>query len=202
MAERRRIAVLGGRFDPPHLGHLMIAQEAWWRLGLDELLFVPVGTPADRAPPTFSGDLRVAMVDAAIADHPAWRCSRTEIDRPGPSYTADTMAELAVQYPVAELWFVMGADRLVGFADWHEPERILSVARLAVISRGGVDEPALLATAAAVAPGRVDVLEAPEVDVSSTMIRERLAAGAPVEYLVPDGVARLLQTARDDGVVG
>ena len=75
MAERRRIAVLGGRFDPPHLGHLMIAQEAWWRLGLDELLFVPVGTPADRAPPTFSGDLRVAMVDAAIADHPAWRCS-------------------------------------------------------------------------------------------------------------------------------
>jgi nicotinate-nucleotide adenylyltransferase len=202
MAERRRIAVLGGRFDPPHLGHLMIAQEAWWRLGLDELLFVPVGTPADRSPPTFSGDLRVAMVDAAIADHPAWRCSRTEIDRPGPSYTADTMAELAAQSPGAELWFVMGADRLVGFADWHEPGRILSVARLAVISRGGVDEPALRATAAAVAPGRVDVLEAPELDVSSTMIRERLAAGAPVEYLVPDGVARLLATVRDDGVVG
>jgi nicotinate-nucleotide adenylyltransferase len=202
MAERRRIAVLGGRFDPPHLGHLMIAQEAWWRLGLDELLFVPVGTPADRSPPTFSGDLRVAMVDAAIGDHPAWRCSRTEIDRPGPSYTADTMAELAAQSPGAELWFVMGADRLVGFADWHEPGRILSVARLAVISRGGVDEPALRATAAAVAPGRVDVLEAPELDVSSTMIRERLAAGAPVEYLVPDGVARLLATVRDDGVVG
>jgi nicotinate-nucleotide adenylyltransferase len=202
MAERRRIAVLGGRFDPPHLGHLMIAQEAWWRLGLDELLFVPVGTPADRSPPTFSGELRAAMVDAAIADHPAWRCSRTEIDRPGPSYTADTMAELALQYPGAELWFVMGADRLVGFADWHEPGRILSVARLAVISRGGVEVPALRATATAVAPGRVDVLEAPEVDVSSTMIRERLAAGAPVEYLVPEGVARLLATARDDGVVG
>jgi nicotinate-nucleotide adenylyltransferase len=192
---RRRIAVLGGRFDPPHLGHLMIAQEAWWRLGLDELIFVPAGLPADRPAPQFPGDLRAAMVEAAIDGHPGWRCSRTEIDRPGPSYTADTMAELAAREPGAELWFVMGADRLAGFAAWHEPERILSFARLAVISRGGIDAPGLQATAAAVAPGRVDVLEAPEVDVSSTMVRERLAAGAPIEYLVPAGVARLLASA-------
>lgn len=176
----------------------MIAQEAWWRLGLDELIFVPVGTPADRPAPQFSGDLRAAMVDVAIADHPGWRCSRTEIDRPGPSYTADTLAEVAAEHAGAELWFVMGADRLAGFVGWHDPARILSLARLAVISRGGLDEPALRATAQAAAPGRVDVLEAPEVDVSSTMIRERLAAGAPVEYLVPAGVARLLATARND----
>jgi len=89
--------VLGGRFDPPHLGHLMIAQEAWWRLRLDELIFVPVGAPADRPTPHFAGDLRVAMVEAAIDAHPGWRCSRTEIDRPGPSYTADTLAELAAR---------------------------------------------------------------------------------------------------------
>lgn len=180
----------------------MIAQEAWWRLALDELIFVPVGTPADRPAPQFSGDLRAAMVDVAIADHPGWRCSRTEIDRPGPSYTADTLAEIAAAHAGAELWFVMGADRLAGFVGWHDPARILSLARLAVISRGGLDQSALRATAQAVAPGRVDVLEAPEVDVSSTMIRERLAAGAPVEYLVPDGVARLLATARNDNPAG
>jgi nicotinate-nucleotide adenylyltransferase len=193
--EPRRIAVLGGRFDPPHLGHLMIAQEAWWRLRLDELVFVPVGTPADRPPPQFSGDLRAAMVTAAIADHPGWRCSRVEIDRPGPSYTADTMDELATENPGARLWFVMGADRLAGFADWHTPDRILAVARLAVVSRGGRDRTQLSTDAERVAPGCVDLLEAPEVDVSSTMVRERLAAGAPVEYLVPDGVARLLADA-------
>jgi len=202
MPDRRRIAVLGGRFDPPHLGHLMIAQEAWWRLGLDELVFVPVGTPADRPAPQFPGDLRAAMVESAIAEHAGWRCSRTEIDRPGPSYTADTMAEIAAQEPRAQLWFIMGADRLAGFSAWHEPARILALARLAVISRGGIDETALQATAAAVAPGRVDVLEAPEVDVSSTMIRERLAVGAPVEYLVPDGVARLLVTDMRDNPGG
>lgn len=197
MAEQQRIAVLGGRFDPPHLGHLMIAQEAWWRLRLDELVFVPVGTPADRPAPQFSGDLRAEMVSAAIADHPAWTCSRTEIDRPGPSYTADTLSEIAAAHPAAHLWFVMGADRLAGFGAWHNPARILSLARLAVVSRGGIDHTALLRTAAEIAPDRVDVLEAPEVDVSSTMVRERLAAGAPLEYLVPEGVARLLATAPD-----
>lgn len=177
----------------------MIAQEAWWRLGLDELIFVPVGAPADRPPPQFPGDLRVAMVHAAIGDHPGWTCSRTEIDRPGPSYTADTMAEVAAAHPGAALWFIMGADRLEGFARWHEPERILARARLAVVSRGGVDHAGLERTAAAVAPGRVDVLEAPEVDVSSTMVRERLAAGAPVGYLVPGGVAELLAAAQAEG---
>ena len=192
MTEPRRIAVLGGRFDPPHLGHLMIAQEAWWRLGLDELVFVPVGTPADRPAPQFSGELRAAMVTVAIADHPDWTCSRAEIDRPGPSYTADTLGEIAAENPGAQLWFVMGADRLAGFSSWHEPARILSLARLAVISRGGIDQTALIQTVREVAPGRVDLLEAPEVDVSSTMVRDRLATGAPVEYLVPDGVARLL----------
>lgn len=199
MAEPQRIAVLGGRFDPPHLGHLMIAQEAWWRLGLDELIFVPVGAPADRPAPQFSGDLRVAMVRAAIADRAGWICSRTEIDRPGPSYTADTMAEVAAAHPGAALWFIMGADRLEGFAGWHDPGRILGLARLAVISRGGIDRQALARTAGTVAPGRVDLLEAPEVDVSSTMVRERLAAGAPVGYLVPEGVAELLTAAAGGG---
>jgi nicotinate-nucleotide adenylyltransferase len=188
----RRIGVLGGRFDPPHIGHLMIAQEAWWRLGLDELVFVPVGAPADRPAPRFPADLRVAMVEGAIDEHPGWRCSRTEVDRPGPSYTAETLAEIAHAHRDAEVWFIMGADRLAGFPQWHDPARILSFARLAVVSRDGVDPSDLAATAAAVAPGRVDILTAPEVDVSATMIRERLAAGAPVDYLVPEAVARLL----------
>ena len=169
------------------------------RLGLDQLIFVPVGSPADRPPPQFDRDLRVAMVSAAIDDHPGWRCSRTEIDRPGPSYTADTLQEITDTAHPDALWFVMGADRLAGFPEWHEPERILSLARLAVVSRDGVPRAALEETAAQVAPGRVDILTAPEVDVSATMVRQRLAAGAPVEYLVPDGVARLLGTDATTG---
>ncbi len=203
MAEPRRIAVLGGRFDPPHLGHLMIAQEAWWRLRLDELIFVPVGAPADRPAPQFAGG--TARRDGRGGDR---RASRLAVlahrDRPAGSelYGRHAWRNSPRREPQARLWFVMGADRLAGFAAWHEPARILRLARLAVISRGGVDESALRVTADAVAPGRVDVLEAPEVDVSSTMIRERLAAGAPVEYLVPAGVARLLAAAVSDGSDG
>jgi nicotinate-nucleotide adenylyltransferase len=199
VTEQRRIGVLGGRFDPPHIGHLMIAQEAWWRLRLDELVFVPVGVPADRTAPRFDAELRVAMVESAIDGHRGWSCSRTEVDRSGPSFTADTLDELSDAAPGAEIWFIMGADRLAGFPEWHDPARILAHARLAVVSRDGVDPDALAATAARVAPGRVDILTAPEVDVSSTTIRERLTAGAPVDYLVPDGVARLLAKHGGEG---
>ena len=194
------MGVFGGVFDPPHIGHLVVAQEVWRRLGLDEVLIVPVGHPADRAAAGRSGDLRARMVEAAVAGHPGLRCSRREVDRPGPSYTVDTLRQLRVTEPDARIWFVLGADRLAGFPEWHEPAGILEVARLAVVPRGGVDAAQAKVLGDRVAPGRVDVVECPPIGVSSTLVRQRLAAGEPVRYLVPDGVARLLPEASAGGV--
>lgn len=197
MTTSMRVGVLGGRFDPPHFGHLMVAQSAWQHLSLDKLIFVPVGIPADRPAPQYDGDLRVAMVSAAISGRPEWSCSRTEIDRGRPSYTAETLEEIANDYPGADLWFVMGADRLQGFSGWRTPERILSRARLAVISRDGIAPMMLETIADSVAPGRVDILHTEDLDASSTMVRERLAAGGALNDLVPESVARLLSAHKD-----
>jgi nicotinate-nucleotide adenylyltransferase len=194
------VGVFGGVFDPPHIGHLVVAQEVWRRLGLDEVLIVPVGLSADRIAAGRSGDLRARMVEAAVSGHPGLRCSRLEVDRAGPSYTVDTLRHLHEAEPDAELWFVLGADRLSGFPKWHDPEGILEVARLAVVPRGGVDAAEARVIADRVAPGRVDVVECPPIGVSSTLVRQRLAVGEPVRYLVPDGVARLLPEASADGV--
>jgi nicotinate-nucleotide adenylyltransferase len=194
------VGVFGGVFDPPHIGHLVVAQEVWRRLGLDEVLIVPVGRSADRAAAGRSGDLRARMVEAAVSGHPGLRCSRWEVDRSGPSYTVDTLRHLQAAEPDAQIWFVLGADRLAGFPEWHDPAGILDIARLAVVPRGGVDAAQAQVLGDRVAPGRVDVVECPPIGVSSTLVRRRLAAGEPVRYLVPDGVARLLPEASADGV--
>jgi nicotinate-nucleotide adenylyltransferase len=191
-----RIAVLGGVFDPPHVGHLVIAQEAWWRLGLDRVLLVPAGSPPDRPAATYAAADRLRMLRRAVEGHPGLAVSRAEIDRPGPSFTVDTLQAVADEHPGAALWFVLGADRLEGFAGWHRPERILELARLAVVPRNGVSAEDVVRIGDRVAPGAVDVVDAPEIRVSSTMLRERIAAGAPLRYLVPPGVEALLGAPR------
>ncbi|MFN8123945.1 MAG: nicotinate-nucleotide adenylyltransferase [Thermoleophilia bacterium] len=193
MSTARRVGVLGGAFDPPHIGHVILAQEAWWRLRLDLMLLVPVGTPTDRPAPRFDAGRRVRMVEAAVAGHPGLACSRVEVDRDGPSYTADTLELIAREHPGAELWFMLGADRLETLPAWHDPARLLSLARIAVVPRAGWSAERIRETADRVAPGRVDVVEAPEIGVSSTMVRRRLEEGAPVRYLVPEGVEPLLR---------
>lgn len=189
------MGVFGGVFDPPHIGHLVVAQEVWWRLGLDEVWVVPVGLSADKAAAVRPGETRARMVEAAVEGHPGLRCSRIEIERPGPSYTVDTLRFFHDREPDAALWFILGADRLAGFAGWHDPQGIVSLARLAVVPRGGVDAAEARALAERVAPGRVDVVECPPIGVSSTLVRQRLAEGEPVRYLVPNGVARILDTS-------
>ncbi len=188
-----RIGILGGAFDPPHIGHLIIAQEAWWRLRLDRVLLVPTGQPTDKKVPAFPARERLAMVEAAVEDHPGLSASDVEIVRDGPSYTVDTLRNIAAAHPGAELWFMMGADRLPTLPRWKDPDEILRLARLAVMPRDQHGAEWIASVAADVAPGRVDVLETPVVQVSSTMVRERLAEGGPVRYLVTPAVEALLR---------
>ncbi|MCB0881472.1 MAG: nicotinate-nucleotide adenylyltransferase [Thermoleophilia bacterium] len=194
----RRIGILGGAFDPPHIGHLVVAQEAWWRFHLDEVLLVPTGVPTDKKAPAFPAADRLAMVEAAVEDHPGLSASDVEVRRDGPSYTVDTLRAIAARNPGAELWFMMGADRLPTLPRWRDPGEILRLARLAVMPRDAHGPDWIASVARDVAPGRVDVLETPVVQVSSTMIRERLAEGGPVRYLVTPAVEALLRRRNGD----
>jgi len=188
-----RIGVMGGSFDPPHDGHLALARAAAAQLHLDRVLLVPAAQPPHKpGGSTIPAERRMAMVSAAVQDDAVLEASSVEIDRPGPSYTADTLERLAADGPDDELWFILGADQLEGFRDWSRPGRIVELARLAVASRPGAGDPAMDFLAGAVAAGRVDVIDMPEVPISSTEVRERLARGEDISHLVPAPVAALL----------
>jgi nicotinate-nucleotide adenylyltransferase len=192
----RRVGVLGGSFDPPHIGHLILAQEAWWGLGLDEVRLVPAArSPLKDRGPAFGAEARCRMVARAIEGHAALTLSRAELDRGAPSYTVDTLEGFAAAEPEAALWLVLGGDQLLDLGRWREPARIVTLARLAVAARADDDRGALRRAADALAPGRVDWIDMPRVDVSSTMVRERLRAGAPVRYLLPPGVEEVARAA-------
>lgn len=194
-----RVGVLGGTFDPPHLGHLILAQEAHHALGLTQVLFVPAGEPWRKAGRELSApEDRLAMLRLAVADNPAFAVSTAEVDRPGPSYTAETLAELAAQLgSETELYFIMGADSLGDFANWHEPRRILELARLAVAERSplggeGFEEeiPTELAEALR---GRVVWLTMPLIAISASAVRQRVRQGLPIRYWVPDAVEQYVR---------
>ena len=170
-----------------------MACEARWQLALDEVRLVPARTPPHKlgreiAPP----EARAAWTEAAVEGRPGLTVSRIELDREGPSYTADTLEAMAAAEPGVRLWFLLGADQLAGVPSWHDPHRILAAARLAVVAREGVDDGALTALAERVAPGRHDIVRMPAIGVSSTMIRDRLAAGEPVGHLLPPAVESAL----------
>ena len=176
-----RVGVFGGEFDPPHVGHLVIAQEARYRLALDRLLIVPTASPPHRPPSQVPAEIRLRMAEAAFAGEAATAVSRIELDRSGPSYTVDTLELLAG--PGVELFLVLGADQHVAIERWHRPERVRELAQLAVAGRPGVEPPA----------GADVVLASPLMDVSSTEIRRRIAAGAPVRHLVPDAALEVIR---------
>lgn len=194
----RRLGILGGTFDPPHLGHLAVAEEAREVLGLEQVLFVPAGRPwqkADRA--VTPAEVRLALVERAVAGNPAFVVDRREIDRPGPTYTVDTLVELAAaEAPGTELWLILSAEALAGLATWREPGRVLELARLCVAPRGPERDPAgpvaALLAAFPAAADRLVVLDRPRLAISSTEIRARVGAGRSIRYLVPDAVAELV----------
>jgi nicotinate-nucleotide adenylyltransferase len=188
------IGILGGTFDPPHLAHLAIAEEAREVLGLSRVLFVPAGQPWQKADRAVSpGPIRLAMVERAIVGNPFFAADPREVNRPGPSYTADTVAELAAETG-REPWLILSAEALAGFATWRDPERILGLARLCVVPREGAPDAALAAFRQRypAAAGRMAVLDQPRLAISSTAVRARVRAGRSIRYLVPDAVAALI----------
>lgn len=189
------IGVLGSAFNPPHLGHLALAQEALWQLELDEVVLMPTGeAPHKRIHDDPGRELRLAMTRLAAAEDSRFTVSTLEVEREGPSYTYETLELLAREKGEPELVFVMGADAAVGFESWREPRRVVELARLAVARRSGVAEADVGAVMRALgAEGRATMLEMPQFGVSSSAVRERAAAGRPLRYLVPEAVARFIE---------
>ena len=195
----RRIGILGGTFDPPHLGHLLIAETARVALGLESVLFIPAGEPwlksGQRITPATH---RLRMVQLAVADNPDFCVCDCEVRRSGASYTVDTLRELRGAYPdSAEWYFIVGSDVLDQFYLWKEPEGILELCRLAVIERPGGPDDGVAALSErfpdAVASGAVVSVAGPRVDFSASELRRILAEGQSVRYQVPDAVAEYIK---------
>ncbi len=189
------IGVLGSAFNPPHLGHLALAQEALWQLGLSEVILVPTGeAPHKRIAEDPGRELRMTMTRLAAADDQRFSVSSLEVDRDGPSYTYETLELLAAEKGETELVFVMGADAAVGLESWREPERVVELARLAVARRSGVSDAEVGAVLRSLgAGGRATMLEMPQFGVSSSAVRDRAREGRPLRYLVPEPVARVIE---------
>jgi nicotinate-nucleotide adenylyltransferase len=189
------IGVLGSAFNPPHLGHLALAQEALWQLGLDEVVLVPTGqAPHKRIVDDPGPETRMEMTRLAAADDSRFSVSPLEVEREGPSYTYETLEALAEERADRELVFVMGADAAVGLESWREPERVVELARLAVARRAGVSDPEVGAVMRSLGcEGGATMLEMPQFGVSSSAVRERAKQGRPMRYLVPDTVADLIE---------
>jgi nicotinate-nucleotide adenylyltransferase len=183
---RLKTGVFGGTFDPPHLGHLIIATELQHALGLDRVLFIPAGDPPHKAYQHVSAPAdRLAMLRLAIAETPAFDVSTIEIDRTGPSYTVETLQFLTAEMPDARLIFLMGEDSLRDLSTWREPDRIATLAELAVATRPGVTVD--LETVYSAIPetrGRVRLVDVPEIGIASRDLRRRASEGLPIRYQV------------------
>jgi nicotinate-nucleotide adenylyltransferase len=191
IATPRRLGVFGGTFDPIHLGHLVIAEEARVTLGLDLVLFIPARvSPFKLGQATACAADRLRMVELAIADNPSFQASRLEIEREGPSFTVDTLRQLRTAYgPQVELFLLLGADSLAAIAGWHQAQELVKLAWIAVYARPGV---ALVPDALErQVPGLAAVtqtLDGVKLDISATEIRSRVRLQRSIRYLVPSAV--------------
>jgi nicotinate-nucleotide adenylyltransferase len=183
-----RIGVFGGTFDPPHVGHLLLASDAREALTLDRLIFVPTGTQPFKVetPPVASPTDRLEMLRLAVEDDANYTVDDTEIRRGGLSYTVNTLEHLAERYKGSQLFLLLGEDSLSSFDQWRNPDRIRELATLAVMRRSG-KQPAGAGDAG------VTFVSARRIDVSSTEIRERLRAGKSIKGFVPESVERFIE---------
>ena len=185
-----RLGILGGAFNPLHIGHLVCAQETLLQLELERVLFVPVGQAPHRTLEDDPGpDARQEMIDLAIADDKRFELSRAELDRSGPSYTADTLQEMRERSPEDELVLILGGDQAAALPGWHEPERVLELATVAVVERTGWSHNAVgIKVSRLRGAERIRYLDMPIMQVSSSLVRRRVRAGQPIRYLVPEPV--------------
>ena len=191
-----RIGVLGGAFNPPHVGHLVLAQEALVQLALDTVIFMPMGQAPHREIADDPGpEVRFELAEAAVAADERFSPSRLEVDRDGPSYTVDTLEQLEKEHADDELVWIVGGDQAAKLKGWREPERVLELAMIAVAERGTWRRAGILLEAPLLRNNeRLKFFEMPPIGLSSTLIRGRVARGQPVRYLVPDGVRELMES--------
>jgi nicotinate-nucleotide adenylyltransferase len=197
-ARRMRLGIFGGTFDPPHNGHLIIARAASDQLQLDRVLFAPAGVqPLKQNQRVTSAVQRATMVDLAIAGEPGFELSRIDLDRPGPHYTADLLEVASRQYPSARLWFIMGGDSLGDLLKWHAPQRLIELARLAVLWRPGFDlNWGALEAALPDLRSHLDWIDLPPIDIAAHDIQRCVREGKPIDGLVPAAVARYIAVQR------
>jgi nicotinate-nucleotide adenylyltransferase len=194
-----RIGILGGTFDPPHIGHLWLATLAADALNLDRILFMPAAQPPNkRQQPLTRATDRLLMTRLAITGEPRFGLTMIEMERPGPSYTIDSVEQLQASYPDAQLFLVMAADSLRQIDTWREPDRLLSMIEWAVGPRPGTEMPTAegLRERFGPAAGRIHLVDGPSLDVSSSQIRERVAGGHAIRYLVPRAIEELIASRR------
>jgi nicotinate-nucleotide adenylyltransferase len=190
-----RVGILGGTFNPPHLGHLVCAQEAYIQLGLDRVTLIPARIPPHKPVEDEPGpEHRLELCRLAVGDDERFAVSDLEIQRPGPSFTVDTLKALHSQAPESELFLIVGGDVAAGMASWHEPEQVLSLATVAVAKRRGTSKDSVDAALQSIRGGeRARFFRMPRIGISSTMIRRRARAGVPIRYIVPDAVANYIE---------
>jgi nicotinate-nucleotide adenylyltransferase len=180
-----RIGVLGGSFDPVHMGHLIAAEGARDRLQLDVVRFVPAGRqPLKGGRHAASASHRAAMLDIAVADHPAFVVDRRELDRPGPSFSVDTLRELHADFPDDRLFLIVGSDTARDLGAWREADALPALAQLVVVTRPGTTPERRFMSSVVPIPG---------IDISATLVRDRVRQGASIRYLVPHGVEEYIR---------
>ncbi len=180
---------MGGTFDPVHHGHLSAASEVAARFALDEVVFVPTGSPWQKSQRRVSpAEDRYLMTVIATASNPRFTVSRTDVDRPGPTYTIDTLRELHADRPHAELFFITGSDALAQILGWHAAVELFTLAHFVGVNRPGYGPVDLTSFP----EGAVTLLEVPALAISSSACRARVLAGDPIWYLVPDGVVQYI----------
>ena len=189
-----RLGLLGGTFNPPHIGHLVCATHALAGLDLDRVLLVPVHEPPHKAAPDDPGvEHRVELCRRAVAGNAQLEVSLVEAEVPGPSYTVDTLSRLHDRCPGDQLTFIVGGDMAFSLPTWREPEAILELAELGVAEREGVRRADIVERLADLGTENVRFFDMPRLDISSSQIRRMVGAGRPIRYLVPDAVADYIE---------
>lgn len=194
-----RLGILGGSFDPVHYGHLLLAESAREQCQLDQLWFLPAAVPPHKQDRVLTpAEHRVAMLELAIAGEPAFSVCRYEVERGGVNYTFETLSRIKAEYPTSELFFILGADMLHDLPHWREPGQICQLAILVVVARSGVGQPDFSLLSGIAAPERIELMRAhqvvmPQIGISSSDLRKRIARQSSVRFQTPRAVEEYIR---------